>query len=312
MNKEDLVAYGYLAGWKIVGALPEPLVRTVFFRGAELASDHGKGMPQLRKNLERVVGKENVTRDLVKASMRSYARYWMEAFRLPGIAGDPQLVQRIDNCIEGKENLENAINSGKGVILVLPHTGNWDMAGMYLANRYQQFTTVAERLKPAVLFDAFVDFRTRLGFEVLAHEGDAGSPYDRLKEVVESGGIVCLLGERDLRATGTEVEFFGETTRMPTGAARLAVETGAKLLVAHVWFTEEEVPSGVWPIKRKRYGWGISASPELEVGNVSDTVQAIANQMEVNIAEHPEDWHMLQPLWLKDLDARRIQDAADD
>lgn len=306
MNKDTLVAYGYLAGWKIIGALPEPLVRAVFFRGAEWASDGGAGMPQLRKNLARVVGPENVTRELITASMRSYARYWLEAFRLPRIAGDERLMRQLDTSVVGVENLVRALDKGKGVVLVLPHTGNWDMAGMYLVNRFQKFTTVAERLKPEILFEAFVEFRNSLGFEVLAHQGGQTPPYERLREVVESGGIVCLLGERDLKATGVEVEFFGETTRMPTGAARLAIEAGAELLVVHTWFTEKQA-RGAFGWKKKLYGWGFSVSEPVKEKSVASAVQEIAKRMETNIKAHPEDWHMLQPLWLKDLDPTRYQ-----
>lgn len=308
MNKETLTAYGYIAGWKIIGVLPEALARSVFFRGAEWASDDGRGMPQLRRNLARVVGAENVTKDLVKASMRSYARYWLEAFRLPRIAGDQQLIQQLDKGVEGKEHLIAALEKGKGVVLVLPHTGNWDMAGMYLVNQFQQFTTVAERLKPEILFDAFVEFRNGLGFEVLAHQGSQQPPFERLKEVVQAGGIVCLLGERDLKATGTEVEFFGELTRMPTGAARLAVESGAELLVVHTWFTEQ-TGRGVLGRKKKTYGWGFSASAPVHAETVPEMVQKIAWRMERNIKAHPEDWHMLQPLWLKDLNPARYRNG---
>lgn len=315
MNKESLAAYGYLVGWKVVGAVPENVARAVFNFAARKASGNGTGMPQLRKNLARVVGPENVTRELVVASMKSYARYWLEAFRLPRIAGSPQIIDSIDETLQGREHLEAGLAGGKGVILVLPHTGNWDMAGMYLVNRYSSFTTVAERLKPEVLFNAFVDFRNSLGFEVLAHEGSNQPPIERLEEVLRSGGIVALLGERDLRATGVEVEFFGETTSMPTGAARLAKETGATLLVVHAWFTEEaeerRLPAILnrWVPKKKRYGWGLSASAPVEVTSIEQTVQEVASRMEANIRQHPADWHMLQPLWLNDLDPSRYRRA---
>ena len=103
---------------------------------ADYASDDGKGMNQLRKNLSRVVGPENVTRNLVRDAMRSYARYWLEAFRLPQIAGDPGVVKRIDDQLVGKTHLDAAVAAPTGTILVLPHSGNWDMAGMYFAATY--------------------------------------------------------------------------------------------------------------------------------------------------------------------------------
>ena len=139
------------------------------------------------------------------------------------------------------------------------------------------------------LYDAFVDYRESLGFEVLAHAGGT-PPYPRLREVLQEGGIVALLGERDLRRRGVEVDFFGERTTMPAGAARLALDTGAALHVAHCWFTGD--------------GWGMSVSEEIEVDTPENSVQRVADRFAANIAEHPADWHMLQPLWPADAKKR--------
>ena len=289
---EWLSAQAYLMGWKIVGRLPLPLTAALCTRVADYASDDGKGMNQLRKNLSRVVGPENVTRTLVRDAMRSYARYWLEAFRLPQIAGDPGVVKRIDDRLVGKTHLDAAVAAPTGTILVLPHSGNWDMAGMYFAATYGTFTTVAERLKPEILFDAFVDFRTTLGFRVIPHIPAPGSPpvMEQLADVLTAGGTICLLGDRDLKGTGVPVTFFGEKTTMPTGAARLAQETGASLHVVHSWFEGTTAHPE----------WGLSVSAPLPTGDIVATVRAQAAIMERNIAVHPADWHLLQPFWSAD------------
>ena len=290
LSKEELTAGAYLAGWKIVRHMPQKAASTLFNVGADLASDRGRGAEMLRRNLTRVVGAENVTRDLIRASMRSYARYWREAFRLPAIAGDPDLMARLDEGVSGREYVDATLARGKGLILTLPHSGNWDMAGMWLVNRYSGFATVAERLKPDVLFDAFVDYRETLGFEVLAATGEKTPPYQRLKEVLDGNGIVCLMGERDMTPRGVPVRFFGEETTFPAGPAKLAIETGAGLHVAHSWFTGTD----------NEPGWGLTGSPEVEVTTVEDTTQRVADLFAANIAAHPEDWHALQPMWPKD------------
>ncbi|RSZ61639.1 phosphatidylinositol mannoside acyltransferase [Corynebacterium hylobatis] len=286
----DPAALGYLAGWRLVRHMPDRFADAVFTAGADLASDHGRGMEMLRRNLSRVVGAENVTAELVRDSVRSYARYWREAFRLPAIKDDPDLGARLMAGMEGREHLEASLSSGRGVVLALPHSGNWDMAGLFVVRHYGPFTTVAERLKPEVLYDAFVDFRESLGFEVLAHAGGT-PPYPRLRRVLEDGGTVALLGERDLKRRGVPVEFFGEETTMPAGPAQLALDTGAALHVAHCWFPGD--------------GWGLSVSEEIEVDTLGDTVQRIADGFAANIAAHPADWHMLQPLWPADVDPGR-------
>lgn len=295
-DREDLAAAGYLAGWKVVRRLPEPVARTLFCWGADLASNNGRGMDGLRQNLARVVGPENVTRALVRESMRSYMRYWMEAFRLPAIHSDARLHERLLSGLEGLEHFDASAESGRGTILALPHSGNWDMAGVFLVGHYGQFTTVAERLKPAVLFDAFVDYRETLGFEVLPLTGGDASPFKRLKEVLEAGGVVCLLAERDLTRSGISVGFMGEEANMAAGPAQLALETGAALHVVHSWF--------------EGAGWGLSVSPEIEVTDLQETTQRMADGFADNIRRHPEDWHMLQPQWNVDIERRRQARAA--
>ncbi|QGU04754.1 phosphatidylinositol mannoside acyltransferase [Corynebacterium comes] len=285
----DPAALVYLAGWKLVRHLPDKVAEKLFTLGADHASDHGYGMEMLRRNLTRVVGAENVTAELVRNSVRSYARYWREAFRLPAIMDDPELDARLMRGFVGREHLDASHRSGRGVVLALPHSGNWDMAGMFIVRHYGGVTTVAERLKPEVLYDAFVDYRESLGIEVLAHAGGK-SPYPRLREVLESGGIVALVGERDLKRRGVKVNFFGEETTMPVGPARLAMDTGAALHVAHLWFTDD--------------GWGLSVSEEICVDTLEDTVQRTADHFAANIAAHPTDWHMLQPLWPADVTNR--------
>ena len=295
-DREDLAAAGYLAGWKVVRRLPEPVARTLFRWGADLASNNGRGMDGLRQNLARVVGPENVTRALVRESMRSYMRYWMEAFRLPAIHSDARLHERLLSGLEGLEHFDASAESGRGTILALPHSGNWDMAGVFLVGHYGQFTTVAERLKPAVLFDAFVEYRETLGFEVLPLTGGDASPFKRLKEVLEAGGVVCLLAERDLTRSGISVDFMGEEANMAAGPAQLALETGAALHVVHSWF--------------EGAGWGLSVSPEIEVTDLQETTQRMADGFADNIRRHPEDWHMLQPQWNVDIERRRQARAA--
>jgi lauroyl/myristoyl acyltransferase len=294
---EKLSSLAYRTGWAVTRKVPEPLADRLFNVIADRVSGNGRGPEQLRANLARIVGDSHVTRELVRDSMRSYMRYWREAFQLPSIAG-PELAARVTESFSAEDiaRLDAAIARGRGAVISLPHSGNWDMAGVWLVDHFGQFATVAERLKPESLFDAFVEYRESLGFEVLALSGGEQPPFGRLKEVVEAGGVVCLLGERDLSGKGVEVEFFGEPTSMPVGPARLAQETGAALMVYHGAFTADGWVS--------RISEELDASPDRPVG---DIVQDEADIFARNIADFPADWHMLQPLWFSDLSASRRQ-----
>ena len=291
MERIDLATAGYLAGWKLVGKLPAGWTAAMFASGADALSQQGEGMEMLRRNLTRVVSPTKVTRALVRDATRSYARYWHEVFRLPQLAGEPNLMRELDAGVVGRSYIDAAIDKGRGLILTLPHSGNWDMAGMWLAHHYGGFATVAERVKPEALFDAFVDFREQLGFEVLPLTGAATPPFARLKEVLADGGIVCLMGERDLKGSGVRVRFFGEGTTMPAGPAKLAMETDAQLAVAHSWYPD---PAARGP------RWGFSVSAPVEVTTLEATAQRVADEFAAYIARHPQDWHALQPIWPAD------------
>jgi lauroyl/myristoyl acyltransferase len=288
--------WAYAAGWMAVRAMPEFAARTAFDTGARYAARNG-GPDQLRKNLARVIGvpSAEVPDALMRASLASYGRYWREAFRLPRM-NLPALARQLHESVLGQDNLVAALAAGGGAVIALPHSGNWDMAGVWLAQTHGTFTTVAERLKPEALYRRFIHYRETLGFEVLPLSGGDRPPFEVLCERLRDNGVVCLMAERDLSRTGIEVDFFGEATRMPAGPAKLAIATGAALLPAHCWFEDHE-----------DQGWGVWIQPGLDCtgGDVNAITQALADQFAKNIATRPEDWHMLQPQWLADLSTER-------
>ena len=294
-----LSSAGYAAGWRVVRALPAPLAGRLFAAAADLAVRRdGRSVRQLRRNLARVLGPDAEPAELdrlVRAGMRSYARYWLETFRLPSM-DHARIIAHVRT--EGAEHVDRAMAAGRGAIFALPHSGNWDIAGLWLVRRGYPFSTVAERLRPESLFDRFVAYREGLGMRVLPLTGGPRPPMQVLAERLRAGEAVCLVAERDLSRHGVEVEFFGEPTRMPPGPALLAATTGAALMPVHLYFDGA--------------GWGQWIGPPVELGDgplrdrVQHATQALASAFERRIALHPEDWHMLHRLWLADLDPSRL------
>ncbi|MFI1174385.1 phosphatidylinositol mannoside acyltransferase [Streptomyces melanogenes] len=296
--RERLTDTLYGLGWATVKKLPEPMATGLGRRIADTVwKRRGKSVLRLESNLARVVPDASPERlaELSKAGMRSYMRYWMESFRLPAWSKD-----RMKTGFEPQDvhYLVDGLASGRGVVLALPHMGNYDLAGAWVTTKLDTpFTTVAERLKPETLYDRFVAYRESLGMEVLPHTG--GSAFGTLARRLRDGGLVCLVADRDLSASGVEVKFFGDTARMPAGPALLAQQTGALLLPVTLWYDESAVMRG-------------RVHPPIEVPETgtraektSVMTQALADAFATGIAEHPEDWHMLQRLWLADLEERR-------
>ncbi|MCL6300864.1 phosphatidylinositol mannoside acyltransferase [Streptomyces kronopolitis] len=287
----------YGLGWSTVKKLPEGVAVRLGRRIADTVwKRRGKGVLRLEANLARVVPDASPQRltELSRAGMRSYMRYWMESFRLPAWSKDRI---RAGFRAEDIHLLEEGLKSGRGVILALPHMGNYDLAGVWVTTALDTpFTTVAERLKPESLYDRFVAYREGLGMEVLPHTG--GAAFGTLARRLRNGGLVCLVADRDLSSSGLEVTFFGEATKMPAGPAMLAVQTGAMLLPVTLWYDDT-------PVMRGR------VHPEIEVPETGTRTekaarmtQTLADAFASGIADHPEDWHMLQRLWLADLEPR--------
>lgn len=299
--RERLVDTAYAAGWRGVRMLPSGAAHTLFRLGADRAArGDGAGARQLRVNLARLVPDATPAEldVLVRDGLRSYARYWCEVFRLPS-ADLADVHRRTDAHVRGAQPFLDAQRGGpgaepRGVIFALTHSGNWDAAGVWLVHtlralgREPGFTTVAARLRPESLYRRFVSYRESLGFEVVAAE-DGSQAYRALTRRLRSGGVVCLVSDRDLGGSGIEVSLLGEPARLPGGAARLAAMTGALLLPAVPSFTPT--------------GWALDIAPPVPVPDraaVPKATQDLADALGTMLAAVPADWHMLQPVWTAD------------
>jgi lauroyl/myristoyl acyltransferase len=283
----------YAGGWAFVRALPEPVALRLFRSGADLALRRGgKRVDRLRANLARVAPEADLEA-LTREALRSYARYWCEVFRLP-VTPAERIVGATTTL--GEPAFRACVASSSGTVLALPHSGNWDQAGAWCGLTGVPFTTVAERLEPASLFDRFVAFRESLGMEVVPLTGGPRPPYDVLVERLQAGGSICLLADRDLSARGIDVDFFGARARMPAGPASLALRTGATLLPVTLSFRPD--------------GWQVRFHDAVPHSDVATMTQHMADAFADGIGAHPADWHMLQRLWLDDLAPRTADDGA--
>src|SRR2546423_12365514 len=227
------VETAYAAAWRVVRALPAPVARAAFTVAADVAVRRNtKGVARLRENLRRVAGEENLDA-LVRAGMRSYLRYYLEAFRLPGYSREDILrAFRLD----GESLLRADVEDGRGSLVARPDAGTWDIAGAWAAAKGWPLVAIAERLKPEGLYRRFVEFREGLGMEVIPLTGAEKPPFDLLVERLAKGYVVALLADRDLPGRGIEVDFFGARTTMPPGPALLALRSGAPLYGGDMWY----------------------------------------------------------------------------
>ena len=299
-----LTGAAYALGWAALCRLPESWCAPAFRFVADLAwRRQGPRIQVLEGNLRRVLGPGATGKELRAASrdgMRSYARYWLEIFRLPVLPAE-RLVGGMHEH-GGVDEMLAVISAGRGVVVALPHMGNWDQAGAWIiAKSGKPFTTVMERLEPESVYERFLEFRRSLGMEVLPATGGP-SPFGVLAQRLRAGHLVVLPCDRDVTGGGIEVDFFGEKALMMGGPAALAVQTGAALMPAALWYEGGD--------------WGVRIHEEIPVPETGDRwqkaaamTQQVATFFEEQITEHPADWHMLQKVFVADLDPGRLAAA---
>jgi KDO2-lipid IV(A) lauroyltransferase len=279
----------YLLGWKIIGVLPEKMAYRLFSKlAASMYRRNGKSVRRLRTNysiVKRELSSEELEK-LVIAGLESYMRYWCDTFRIHRWSSS-----RIASTVTTSRDdlLRSPMHEGRGVVIALPHSGNWDHAGAYFCNEGFPLVTVAEVLKPEKLFKKFLTYREEMGFEVLGLDSRA---FLTLVKRARERRLIALVADRDLSASGIEVDFFGRTAKMPAGPAVLAIKEGLPLVAAHVSYTVSGIHIDFQSIE--------VSSLENESERVAETVQNLATAFEKGISGRPEDWHMLQRIWIEE------------
>jgi KDO2-lipid IV(A) lauroyltransferase len=282
--KKRLIYFGYVAAWQVLKFLPEKSAYKLGILVADYVyKKNGKGVQRLRKNYSRILGND-APEKLVQDGMRSYLRYWLDTFRFP-IWSKERIIKTV--VCEGEEILRGPISKGRGVIVAIPHAGNWDHAAAYFCATGIPLTTVAENLEPEKLFQKFLKFRENLGMEVL---GLNSRSIATLSSRARSGKLIALVADRDISQNGVPVIFASHPAKFPAGPALLAIQTGAALITAFIRYSK----TGIY----------ITFGEEIPVPSDGDTsskvsimVQEIADRFTVDLQKDPVDWHMLQRIW---------------
>jgi lauroyl/myristoyl acyltransferase len=300
---DRLTLAGHRVGWAAVRRMPERTAYALFDRIADLTVARG-GAARMRSNYAKVrpdldaAGLDALVRD----GMRRYLRYYCEAFRLQDLTA-ADLADRVR--VEGDGPVREVIDGGGSVVAFLGHLGNWDLAGAWGTTHLGPVTTVAERLKPEEVFEEFLAFRESLGMTIIPLTGGV-NPFPALREAARRAGIIPLLADRDLTTKGVEVDLCGHAARMAPGPAALALAEKRPL---HPVSIRHE---------RRGKGWGILITfhPPVDVpatGTTRERVTAMtqrcADVLGAAITAHTSDWHMLQRVFLDDLDRDRLAAA---
>ena len=282
---------GFRVASMVMGLLPEAVMRRAGEGAGWVASFLAPAkLALVRRNLARVVGDEAATTRRARRMFQSYGRYWAEVFWVR-----PRRVAAIleHSVVDGEEHIEAARAAGKGVIVALPHLGNWEAAGPQAERLGVPMLAAAEALPNPRIVKWFIETRGELGIDVVIVGRDRRAT-QQLIERLRDGGAIALLSDRDLSGRGIPVDFFGETTTLPAGPVALSDRTGAALLPVGCYFNE-------------RRGHHFVVEPPIQVPSLPDKdariaegTQRYAAALEALIRRAPEQWHLFQPNWPRD------------
>jgi phosphatidylinositol dimannoside acyltransferase len=283
---------GYKAGSLVAQLTPGPMaLATASLLGVGLSQSMRSRRTMVERHLRRVNPSLSgfALRRAVQGAFDSYARYWVESFKLPTMSS--RAVARAFTT-DGFEHVVRGLERGHGVVIALPHLGGWEWAGRWLVDQGYRVTVVVEPLDNEELFEWFADLRRKLGMIVVPLGPKAGPSVIR---ALKANEIVCLLCDRDIQHSGVEVEFFGERTTLPAGPATVSLRTGAVLLPTATYFSERynghhAVVRPPVPTERRN---GLRE-------DVTRITQHLARELEMLIGRAPEQWHLFQPNWPSD------------
>lgn len=306
--RDRVSVLGFKVAWATMRALPEAAAYAMFDRIADATrARNATGVRRLRSNYARVRPEltPRLLEDLVRDGMRSYMRYYCDSFRLPDWGA-----VRLGNVVRtvGDEPVRAHLATGRSVVVFVAHMGNWDTAGGWATGHLAKVTTVAERLEPEEVFREFLDFREGLGMTILPLTGGE-DPFLGLRRAAQRGEFIALVADRDLTHNGVEVTFCGQRARMAKGPAVLAITTGIPLYAASIRYEPATRAEGAIGGHRLVIEFSDEISPPA-TGSAGDKVvamtQACADHIGSAVTRYTADWHMLQRVFIDDLDQARL------
>ncbi len=287
---------GFLVATRIAKFTPITVIRLAAGLGAWIAwLKRGKAVRRLEDNLHRVTGASGrKLRRISRKGMASYARYWCEVLELGRLK--PKAMDARMRTV-GMDRALTEITSTGTIVVVLSHSGNWDLVGAWTCRNLGLVRTVAEVLEPRHVYDEFVAIREKVGMTVIGNEGS--STFRQLIRIAKTdGGVMALLADRDLSGTGVPVKMWGHDVRVAPGPAALAIATGNTLYPLFVRY--ERLYGGRRWRARSRWGTVMDFGPQIDPpeGTKQEQVAAMTQEwasfLADRIHDNPEDWHMLQ------------------
>jgi Kdo2-lipid IVA lauroyltransferase/acyltransferase len=239
----------------------------------------------------RKIVKENLITVFGKADSKDVKKVFVNFMRVYGdILNIPNMTKSYIQSmikVKGLDHFARELNKGKGIILVSPHIGGMELAGIYLTSLGLPLYSVAETAGPGIDFFRFYNrYRGHFGNRLLPLE-DRKLPF-KLIRALKKNKIIVLIGDRDILNSGITIDFFGRKASIPKGIAFLSRKTGAPIMVGLLGLDSDSLRySGILfePIYPEKF----DSNDEL--------LKEVVRLMEKGIRMYPFQWFVFQRIW---------------
>lgn len=223
------------------------------------------------------------TRQVFKTSVRSYYDLY-RAIQLP----PEEMVASVAIPDESMAVARSMWDRDGGTVMVVPHLGNFDLGAPALVPHAPELLAIS-LADPPPGFQLANEMRRSLGLAVTPMGPVALRQAIR---VLRRGGVVGIAGDRPVSNLDEPIPFFGRPARVPSGHVRLALKTGAAIVMGCCYFSPES----------EKYILHLEPAMELvRTGDRDEEVRLnmrrVIDRLEAIIRRWPGQWLMFVPVW---------------
>lgn len=221
---------------------------------------------------------------VMRECFRQFGMFIMESMKMACMP-DAAVGRLVRTDPDSERRAREALEAGRGVIFVSAHFGNFEAAARWLAVRGHEVLVVVRAARDARTTDLMTELRRRNGM-ISVRRDLAGRP---MLQTLRNGGCVALLADQN--ADDVVVPFFGRPTGTVDGPARLALHTGAPIVVGMC----AREPAGGFVLTVEGI---IHADPSADrQGEIVRITSALNQMIEAAIRRHPEQWLWFHNRW---------------
>ncbi len=276
----------------LLGLLPHRVALALGWGPARLIYFFGRRLRErTRDRMRQALGGDRPDREwdrLGRLAFRNLVFTAVEGMRLPSIRTE-WVARHFD--VGALQEVRDELAKGRGLIVAVPHMGNWELAGIALQSQGIPLATLVRKQKNPLMNDWINRLRMSTGVEAIEthRRHEVATMPERL---AREGRALALLPDVRSRKGGVPVRFLGVEIEVPGGAAHYARAGGTAILTAEV------VRTGWMRHGWRKTGW-IEPDPSLpEDVDRRRIMQYILDRFSESVRAHPENYFWFNKRWV--------------